>query len=109
MNNYEYDYAYVVPPAQVQLYRQVRNSEGVDIIPPKLGVFSHREESSSDKGTEDSGVFTPSPGHSYQPINREGLDDDSYDVFTAPTSEERKQIDVRATSITGSALTIGKI
>lgn len=95
-SDYESDnlYDYVAPPAQVQLYQKVRNSnnEGVSTIPPKLAASSHKKGSCSDKSTEDSGVIALSLDHTYQPLKNVPLEDKSYDMAR---SKQRKQIDVR--------------
>lgn len=100
-------YECVALPAQEQLYQQVRDTEGISIIPPKLAVSSSLNTNSST--VPEINKSLPSE-HLYQPLNVENLDDISYeplvvsptpsssgsDVFSSPTREPGRLVDVSA-------------
>ena len=104
------NYKYEVWPAQEQLYQQVRNAEGVSIIPPKLAKSSPKDENCSDSGNEHSeNVSLCPPEHEYQSLNQKELDDSSNyepiaisptcssacsDVFALTRSDSAKSVHV---------------
>ena len=97
----------LVVPVQERLYQEVRSTEGVSIIPPRVAVSPHREENASDKGSEHSDNSNPlPPEHIYQPLDVSTMEDSVYeplspssmnsctcsDVFLPPNTSEMAKL-----------------